>query len=61
LINYTGTILFTSHDHHFIQTVANRIIEITPNGMIDRLKTLDEYLADPEIKALREKMYSSIA
>lgn len=61
LINYTGTILFTSHDHHFIQTVANRIIELTPNGMIDRLKTLDEYLADPEIKALREKMYSSVA
>ena len=60
LIKYPGTILFTSHDHHFIQTVANRIIEITPNGMIDRLKTLDEYLADPEIKAMREEMYKNV-
>jgi ATPase subunit of ABC transporter with duplicated ATPase domains len=59
LINYAGTILFTSHDHHFLQTVANRIIELTPNGIIDRLKTLDEYLADAEIKAQREEMYKS--
>lgn len=60
LINYQGTVLFTSHDHHFTQTVANRMIEITPNGMIDRLKTLDEYLADPTIKKVREDMYNGV-
>ena len=60
LIKYPGTILFTSHDHHFTQTVANRIIEITPNGMIDRLKTLDEYLQDPAIKELRKAMYEGV-
>ncbi len=60
LINYQGTVLFTSHDHHFTQTVANRMIEITPNGMIDRLKTLDEYLADPTIKKIREDMYNGV-
>jgi ATPase subunit of ABC transporter with duplicated ATPase domains len=57
LINYQGTVLFTSHDHQFAQTVANRIIEITPGGMIDRLKTLDEYLADETIRQVREEMY----
>ncbi|GIP15778.1 ABC transporter ATP-binding protein [Paenibacillus montaniterrae] len=51
------TVLFTSHDHQFVQTVANRIIEFTPNGVIDRLMTYDEYLESAEIKALREKMY----
>ncbi|MCM3635180.1 MULTISPECIES: ABC-F family ATP-binding cassette domain-containing protein [Paenibacillus] len=51
------TVLFTSHDHQFVQTVANRIIEFTPNGVIDRLMTYDEYLESSEIKALREKMY----
>lgn len=60
LINYQGTVLFTSHDHHFTQTVANRMIEITPNGMIDRLKTLDEYLTDPTIKKVREDMYNGV-
>ena len=44
LINYKGVILFTSHDHQFVQTIANRIIEITPNGLIDRRMTYDEYL-----------------
>ena len=58
LINYNGTVIFSSHDHQFIQTVANRIIEITPKGMIDQLKTLDEYLADEKIKSLRTEMYS---
>lgn len=57
LISYQGTVLFTSHDHQFAQTVANRIIEITPGGMIDRLKTLDEYLADETIRQIREEMY----
>jgi ATPase subunit of ABC transporter with duplicated ATPase domains len=60
LINFPGTVIFTSHDHHFTQTVANRIIEITPSGMIDRLKTLDEYLTDPVIKQLREEMYQGV-
>ncbi len=57
LINYPGTVIFTSHDHHFTQTVANRIIEITPNGMMDQLKSLDEYLNDAKIKAARKEMY----
>jgi len=52
------SVLFTSQDRQFVQTVANRIIEITPNGVIDRLMTYDEYLEDPEIAALRERMYS---
>ena len=56
LMGFPGTVVFTTHDHQFTQTVANRIIELTPNGIIDRLKTLDEYLADPVIKELREKM-----
>jgi ATPase subunit of ABC transporter with duplicated ATPase domains len=58
LINFKGTILFTTHDHEFAQTVANRIIELTPKGVIDRYATFDEYLSDPKIKELREKMYS---
>jgi len=57
LMDTDCTILFTSHDHQFVQTVANRIIEFTPNGVIDRLMSYDEYLESPEIKALREKMY----
>lgn len=58
LINFKGTVLFTTHDHEFAQTVANRIIEITPNGVIDRYSTFDEYLDDPKVKELRTKMYS---
>ncbi|RXZ81272.1 ATP-binding cassette domain-containing protein [Paenibacillaceae bacterium] len=58
LIDFDGTILFTSHDHQFIQTIANRIIEITPNGLIDRIMSYDEYLENDEVKALREKMYA---
>ncbi|MBJ6360279.1 ABC-F family ATP-binding cassette domain-containing protein [Paenibacillus sp. GCM10012307] len=57
LIDFDGTMLFTSHDHQFIQTIANRIVEITPNGIIDRLMTYDEYLENKEIKALREQLY----
>ena len=57
LINFKGTVLFTTHDHEFAQTVANRIIEITPNGVIDKYATFDEYLDDPKIKELRDKMY----
>ncbi|MGB0879598.1 MAG: ABC-F family ATP-binding cassette domain-containing protein [Polaribacter sp.] len=58
LINFKGTILFSTHDHEFAQTVANRIIELTPKGVIDRHTTFDEYLTDSKIKELREKMYS---
>jgi len=58
LINFKGTVLFSTHDHEFAQTVTNRIIELTPKGAIDRYATFDEYLSDPKIKELREKMYS---
>ncbi len=52
-----GIVLLTSHDHTFMQTVANRVIELTPNGIIDRLMKFDEYLEDERVKALREDMY----
>jgi ATPase subunit of ABC transporter with duplicated ATPase domains len=58
MVAFTGTVLFTTHDHQFMQTVANRIIEITPKGMIDKLMTYDEYLADDRVKEQREEMYS---
>tara|TARA_B110000259_G_scaffold69821_1_gene82209 strand:- start:161 stop:925 length:765 start_codon:yes stop_codon:yes gene_type:complete len=58
LINFKGTILLSTHDHEFAQTVANRIIELTPKGAIDRYTTFEDYLSDPKIKELREKMYS---
>ncbi|CAM1354800.1 ABC-F family ATP-binding cassette domain-containing protein [Tenacibaculum insulae] len=58
LINFKGTVLFSTHDHEFAQTVANRIIEITPKGAIDKYATFDEYLSDPKVKELRAKMYS---
>ena len=58
LKNFKGTVLFTTHDHEFAQTVANRVVELTPNGVIDRYMTFDEYLDDPKIKELRQKMYS---
>ncbi|RBL88739.1 ABC-F family ATP-binding cassette domain-containing protein [Chitinophaga flava] len=57
MINYKGIVLFTTHDHTFMQSVANRIIELTPKGIIDRMMTFDEYLADERVKALREEMY----
>jgi ATPase subunit of ABC transporter with duplicated ATPase domains len=59
LKDYRGTVLFASHDHEFVQTVANRIIELTPKGIIDRPMTYDEYITDEKIKALREKMYAN--
>jgi ATPase subunit of ABC transporter with duplicated ATPase domains len=58
LTNFKGTILFTTHDHEFAQTVANRVIELTPNGIIDRYTTFDEYMQDSKIKELRNKMYT---
>lgn len=58
-ISFPGVVLLTSHDHTFIQTVANRIIELTPNGIIDRLMSFDEYLEDARVKKLREEMYTA--
>ena len=58
LNNFKGSILFTTHDHEFAQTVGNRILELTPNGAIERYMTFDEYLEDDKIKELRQKMYS---
>jgi ATPase subunit of ABC transporter with duplicated ATPase domains len=55
--DYKGIVLLTSHDHTFMQTVANRIIELTPKGIIDRLMEFDEYLADERVKALKDEMY----
>lgn len=57
LIKYPGNVFMSSHDHEFIQTVCNRIIELTPNGVIDKLMDYDEYIVDENIKTLREKMY----
>ena len=58
MITFPGIVLMTTHDHQFMQTVANRIIEITPKGMIDRLCTYDEYLEDERINVLQEEMYN---
>ncbi|TBN04357.1 ATP-binding cassette domain-containing protein [Hyunsoonleella flava] len=61
LKNFKGTVLFTTHDHEFAQTVANRVVELTPNGVIDRYTTFDEYMQDAKIKELRDKMYAVTA
>jgi ATPase subunit of ABC transporter with duplicated ATPase domains len=61
LKNFKGTVLFTTHDHEFAQTVANRIIELTPNGVIDRYLTFDDYMNDASIKEQRKKMYAVTA
>ena len=61
LMDFKGTVFFTSHDHTFTHTVANRIIEITPNGVIDKLMTYDEYVKDPKVLAQREKLYKETA
>ena len=58
LKNFKGTVLFTTHDHEFAQTVANRVIELTPNGVIDRYLSFDEYMSDKNIKEQRDKMYA---
>ena len=57
LTSFNGTMLFVSHDHQFIQTIANRIIEITPNGLVDRTMTYDEYLENPEVKKQLAEQY----
>lgn len=61
LIDYSGVVLFTSHDHEFTQTLANRIIEIGPNGMLDKLMTYDEYLQDEKVKEQRLALYEGHA
>lgn len=58
LKNFKGSIIFTTHDHEFAQTVGNRVIELTPKGVIDRYMTFDEYLDDEKVQELRVKMYS---
>ncbi len=58
LKNFKGNLLLTTHDHEFVSTVANRIVELTPNGVIDRYMNFDDYMSDKGIKALREKMYA---
>ncbi len=57
LIQFKGNVLLSSHDHEFIQTVCNRVIELTPNGIIDKIMDYDDYITSDDIKALREKMY----
>lgn len=60
LKDFTGSVIFTSHDHEFTQTVANRIIEIAPNGFIDSLKTYDEYITNEDIAKKREELYAGM-
>lgn len=57
LISFPGVVLFSSHDHEFIQSVANRIVEITPNGIIDRMTSFDDYISDDSITELRKELY----
>ena len=59
LISFKGNVLFSSHDHEFIRTVANRFIELTPNGIIDRIINYDDYITDPKVAELREKYYNA--
>ena len=58
LQSFKGNILMSSHDHEFIQTVCNRVIELTPNGIIDKIMDFDDYLSDEKVQAAREKMYN---
>lgn len=60
LIDFPGVLLFNSHDHQFVDSIANRIIEFTPNGIIDRMMGFDDYMRDESIRALREKMYGGV-
>lgn len=57
LVDFGGVILFDSHDHEFIQSIANRIVEITPNGIIDRMMSFDDYIKDEQVLALRKQLY----
>ncbi|MBQ2313301.1 MAG: ABC-F family ATP-binding cassette domain-containing protein, partial [Treponema sp.] len=60
LVKFPGVVLFSSHDHEFISTVANRIIEITPKGVIDRMMDFDDYLKDDHVKGLRKEYYAGL-
>ncbi len=60
LVKFNGVVLFSSHDHEFISTIANRIIEITPTGIIDRMMNFDDYLKDEQVKELRKEYYKGI-
>ena len=59
LSKFKGTVLFTTHDHQFAQSIANRVVELTPNGVIDRYMKFDEYMQDAKIRDLRSKMYNN--
>ncbi len=59
LISYSEVVLFASHDHEFVSTVANRIVEITPSGIIDRVMGFDEYLENGDVSRLRDEMCQS--
>jgi len=59
LSKFKGTVLFTTHDHQFAQSIANRVVELTPNGVIDRYMKFDEYMQDVKIRDLRSKMYNN--
>lgn len=56
---FKGNLLFASHDHEFINSLANRVIELTPNGNIDKLMNYDDYIHDEHIKELRQKLYNN--
>jgi ATPase subunit of ABC transporter with duplicated ATPase domains len=58
LISFPGTVIFTCHDHHFTQTVANRIVEITPNGCLDKLMTFDEYIISAKVKEQKQLLFN---
>ena len=61
LTSFPGVILFNSHDHEFISSIANRIIEITPSGVIDRMMNFEDYIQDEQVKQLRTEMYGNTA
>jgi ATPase subunit of ABC transporter with duplicated ATPase domains len=57
LTEYSEVVLFTSHDHQFVTTIANRVVEFTPGGVIDRVMNFDDYMADPDVQKVRDSMY----
>ena len=61
LIEFKGPVLFSSHDHQFVETIANRVIELSPNGILDKLMTYDEFIADPRVKQQRDELYNQTA
>ena len=60
LVKFPGVVMFSSHDHEFISTIANRIIEITPKGIIDRMMNFDDYLKNDQVKQLRKEYYAGL-